>query len=463
VLATAALLLLAVTQHAGLPAVATMLILLVACSSTAIAVVRPGRLDSISVTHRSATAAILVGLFALSSALQLAAYWTDSAVAQALLALGLATLAGLAVLAPRIGRLPIGVIPTMVVAGLGVLVLATLPRLTHHIDVYEFMTHGIDGLLHGQNPYSMTYPNIYDAVESATFYGPGVLVDNRVTYGFPYLPTSLLGALPGYLLGDVRMSGALALLLLALLVLWDGRADLRSRVVSTALVIGPSFFAVEAGSFTEPMQVAILGFAALAVKHRRIVASAVLVGLLLATKQYLVVVLPCLWLLRSVWRPRHYLVAVASAAAVVLPFAIVDVQSLWHSVIEFHLVQPFRPDSISWLVLSVNHLGWPPPSWFGTIPLVIGLVVAVGLARYFAPGPAAFVLASAVSTLATFVTSKQAFPNYFCFVGGALLVAALLAKGDDPLPVNRDRKTQESLPREVAEVGDVRRESGIHT
>jgi len=68
-----------------------------------------------------------------------------------------------------------------------------------------------------------------------------------------------------------------------------------------------------------------------------------------------------------------------------------------------------------------------------------------------------FLLTTALALLATVLLSKQAFVNYYMFVGGCLLLAAWVAGDRDPLLRPR------SLPGEVAQVGDVRRESGIHT
>jgi hypothetical protein len=463
VYALAALLVLGLSQRAGLSPIATTMVLVFVGLTMAMVIVRPAALASAALALRRSMVSVVIAAFCVPSASQVVGHWTDSGSVLMLASLAVAAVAGIAILAPSVGRLPRPVLPTLSVIVVGLLTLLSLPQLSYHIDVFEFMTRGSEGLLNGRNPYAMTYPNVYDAQESAVFYGPGVLVNDEVTYGFPYLPASLFGAVPGFLLGDVRLSNGLALLLLALAVLWDGHADLRSRVIAIALVIGPGFFLVAAGSFTEPMQVAILGAAALAMKRRRMLVAAILVGLLLATKQYLIVALPCLWLLRSIWRPRHYAIAIGTGAAVMLPFVVNNFGAFWRSVFEFHMVQRFRGESLSWLALSVNQFGWPRPSLFGVLPIAVGVVVSVGLASYYAPGPAAFVVATAASTLAMVMTSKQAFPNYYCFVGGALLIAAVIVTSRDPRPRRTARPfRRELLSREVTEVGDVRREAGVH-
>ena len=67
-----------------------------------------------------------------------------------------------------------------------------------------FQRSSIAALQRGANPYELTFPNIYD---NASFYGPGLSVDGQLQFGFPYLPLSLLLAVPGQVLtGDHRYS-----------------------------------------------------------------------------------------------------------------------------------------------------------------------------------------------------------------------------------------------------------------
>src|ERR1019366_6120860 len=56
---------------------------------------------------------------------------------------------------------------------------------------------GAFAVLHGHNPYSMTFPNIYPPQLANLLYGHGVVINGRITYGFPHLPVALLVAIPG--------------------------------------------------------------------------------------------------------------------------------------------------------------------------------------------------------------------------------------------------------------------------
>ncbi len=318
------------------------------------------------------------------------------------------------------------------------------------IDVHVFLTDGARALLHGENPYNVTFPNVYSPEDSAGFYGPGVVVGDHLAYGYPYLPVTLFGAVPGYLLGDVRLSGVVLLGLLAVLIVLT-TPDLRGRFVAVTLISAPIVGSVIFRSWTEAAQVALVGFAVVALKRQRLLLAAVLVGLALSTKQYLVVAVPALWLLRSVFGRREWLALFGTAVLVTVPFVLANPREFWRAVVEWQFIQPFRPESLSLLALSVNQLSWPPPAVYGVLPVVVGLIVALVLAWRLAPGTSAFLLTVGLSLLATVLLSKQAFVNYYLFVGSCFLLAAWTAGDADPA----FRFTSRSLSRGVTDVGDV--------
>ena len=132
-----------------------------------------------------------------------------------------------------------------------------------HQDVQVFLHDGSDALLHGSNPYSMTFPNIFKSPSTELFYGPGVVIDGRITYGFPYLPVSLLVAVPGHLLGDVRYSQLIAMLITAL-VLRQLASDPIGRAAAVLGVAAPTAIPMLTGAWTEPTLVALLACLVLA-------------------------------------------------------------------------------------------------------------------------------------------------------------------------------------------------------
>jgi hypothetical protein len=294
------------------------------------------------------------------------------------------------------------------------------------VDVWVFLSNGAHALLHGANPYRITIPDIYTPAQTKLFYGHGVVVNHRVNYGFPYLPLSVLLAVPGYLLGDVRFASAISLGALAWV--WSGRsATERSRAYAVLLLLSPSTLPMLRGSWSDVSSVVTLGFAVWAMKTGRLTWAAVLTGLFLVSKQYVIVTLPCLWLLRPLATRRRVAIALGTAATITLPFVIAAPHAFWRSAVRLLFVQPFRRDSLSLLVLSVNHTGWPGPAVYGVLPLAAGLVVALLFALKVRPGPAQYATGVALSLLTTVLLSKQAFLNYYFFIGGALLIAGWAA------------------------------------
>jgi len=292
------------------------------------------------------------------------------------------------------------------------------------MDVQVFLHDGAGALLHGHNPYSMTFPNIYGPPDTDLFYGPGVVVDGQITYGFPYLPVALLVAVPGRLLGDVRHGQLIAMLVTAL-ALRNLASDRIGRAAAVLGVAAPTAIAVLGGAWTEPTLVALLACLVLSLERRRNTFVAVFLGLFLVSKQYVVVVLPVVWLIRQWLTRRMIFVGVGLAAVVTLPFFFLDPTAFWKAIVEFQLIQPFRADSVSLLVSSVNTFGWPPPWTYSVLPVVGGGLTATVLALRAPRTPAAFAAAVGLTLLVTILLSKQAFMNYYFLVSGAFLIAAV--------------------------------------
>jgi hypothetical protein len=293
-----------------------------------------------------------------------------------------------------------------------------------HNDVHVFLRESAGTLLDGHNPYSMTFPNTFSATQTELFYGPGVVVDGRITYGFPYLPLGFLFAIPGHLLGDVRYSQLIAMLVTAV-VLRRLASDRVGRAAAVLGVASVSTVPVLNLAWTEPTLVALLACLVLALERRRLALVAVLLGLFLASKQYVVIAIPVFWLIRQWLTRRVMLIGVGLAVAVTLPFFLVDPPAFWKAIVEYQLIQPFRADSTSLLVSSVNSFGWPPPWTYGLLPFVGGGVTAVALALRAPRTPAAFAAAVGLTLLVTILLSKQAFMNYYFLVSGAFLIAAV--------------------------------------
>ena len=300
------------------------------------------------------------------------------------------------------------------------------------IDVAVFLRDGAVAVLHGHNPYAMTFPNIYPPKATQQFYGPGVVINGRVTFGFPYLPVVLLVAVPAQLLGDVRYGQLIAMLVTAL-VLRRLASDRVGRAAAVLSVAAPMAIPMLSGAWTEPTLVALLACLVLTLERRRYAFVAVFLGLFIVSKQYVVIMIPLIWLIRRWLTRRTILIGLGLAAAVTLPFFVVDPPAFWKAIVQYQLIQPFRPDSVSLLVSSVNTFGWPPPWTYGVLPLAGGGLTAVALALRAPRTPPAFAAAVGLTLLVTILLSKEAFMNYYYLVSGAFLIAAVAWPTQKPL------------------------------
>jgi hypothetical protein len=331
-----------------------------------------------------------------------------------LVAAGVLAMAGLAE-RPLLGRFHMAVVLVVVfVAGAYLITLAPEP----HIDVYIFQRDGIDWLLLGENPYTVTYRNIYP--NNTRLYGPGVVVDGRVGF-YPYPPLTLLLGMPGRLLGDVRYA-LLAATVLAAGLIAHARPGRLARGAAALLLFTPRVFFILQESWTEPFVLLMLAatvFAAL--RAPRLLALCL--GLFLASKQYAPLAAPLVLLLvDGDWRRFLRLVGAAAAVALVvtLPLFLWDPASAFDDIFLLQFRQPFRVDALSVLAWVKAGGGEVPGPWVSFAALATGLALAL----WRAPRqPSAFAAGIALTFLGFFVTNKQAFCNYYFFALGAIACA----------------------------------------
>src|SRR5262249_33909033 len=132
---------------------------------------------------------------------------------------------------PPLGRWqPLALIATYI--GLGWWVLRESP--SPWIDVFVFQRDSAAALTHGTNPYSITFPNIYG---NGAYYGPGMVANGRVLFGYVYFPLTLLMVLPGtWIFGDTRFAQLFAVALVALFLV-RGRHTAKLGLPAAALLL----------------------------------------------------------------------------------------------------------------------------------------------------------------------------------------------------------------------------------
>ncbi len=246
-------------------------------------------------------------------------------------------------------------------------------------DVYEAQRAGLVAFCSGKSAYNAPFPDIYNYPPG---FSPGTIVRNgMVELGFPYPPLSLLMDLPGHvIMGDFRYSNLIAMVGAAALIGYMKRGTTPLLAGMLFLSTGRSLFVLETG-FTEP-GVALLLAATLFAAVRGWRVTPVLLGLLFASKQYLVIIAPCaLLLVPGVWEWRKalrwVLVAGAVALLVSLPIILVDLAAFVRCTITPIAKAHFRKDGLSYLALYAYRKGVVPNAMIGfglaavALPLVL--------------------------------------------------------------------------------------------
>jgi hypothetical protein len=301
-------------------------------------------------------------------------------------------LALLALIRPRWALVSLGV---TAVAFAGVIIGGT-PR----IDVWVILQDVAGGLLHGQNPYEMRFPNVPAGETSSCF---------------NYLPSTFLLTAPGrWLFGDVRWVEAGWVLGAALLLCWHTRR--REGVLLAVLVAGlPCTLLVVQQAWTEPMLLALLCLCAVAVDRGRWWWGVVAMGMALANKQHVVVLLPMLLLYKD-FGPRRTVAACLAGAAVAAPWVISDPSRFKTCVVDFYLYE--GPPATS---LSVWR--WLPGPW-SLIGLLVGTCAATVLVLRRCTGGGGLLVGSGSVLMVFDLFNKQTFANQW-WLAASLVVAGM--------------------------------------
>jgi len=288
----------------------------------------------------------------------------------------------------------VGVFLIWIVAVLSVVSLTQYPD--SGVDVQRAHTEASELLLEGRNPYSdMVIPD-----------GSPTEVNQGTIVGYSYPPVSLVMYSAGFVLGDARYTGIVAIVVTLAVVLglairsYSGASIFVGTIATIPLLSGMII-----GGWTEPIQAMFLVLSA--ATYRRWVLSSVLVGLAVASKQYMVLVLVPMLVSADSMRYRRVAVAVAVAAATYLPFLVWNPTALWYALVGYQLERIPRADAV-----SVWSIGWE-------VPAVVAAVVAVALCLLAWRGlrtRATITLAQAAILGVYFVLAPNSFGNFWFLV-----------------------------------------------
>src|SRR5688500_5025668 len=306
----------------------------------------------------------------------------------------------------------------------GVWIIGASPNV--FIDTYTVHQDSAAALRAGVNPYTITFPDIYQG--ESPFFRPGVSVGGRLQFGYPYLPATLLLAMPGHLLTGEHRFSQLACITAAAGLMACARPNALGPLAAGMFLLTPRGFQVVEDAWTEPFLACLLAAVVFtALRARR--ALPYVLGVFLASKQYAIffaplalLLIPRPWNIGTIW-PIAWRAAIA-ALAVNLPFVLWDVDAFLHSTVMYQLTAPFRPDSLSYLAMWARQTGMIPP----TALAFVAMVIATALVLWRAPRtPAGFALGVGFSCAAFFAFGKQAFLNNYYLVVAALWCAVAVA------------------------------------
>jgi len=297
-----------------------------------------------------------------------------------------------------------------------------------HIDVFSIHQESIAALLHGVNPYTITFPNPY---HTTMWFAPGAATYDRLLFGYVYPAWTLLLAVPGYVLAhDYRYSFFAAVVLSAALVAYAKRTPWSLAGVALFLFTPRSFFVLEQG-WTEPALLIGLALAVFGAARTNFNVLAVGVGIAACSKQYSLIAAPAVLLLRPVFPDRRsfgimILKAFGVAALVTLPLVLWGPKAYWYDVFGMQLSAPYRTDALGIPVAWQAKFGTEMPRVLQLAgPLVLATLTVLRAPR------TVYGFAWAAGTLYfIFFMFRQGFCNYYYLVIGVFSFALATAQLD---------------------------------
>ena len=233
----------------------------------------------------------------------------------------------------------------------------------------------IAALIHGHNPYGLTFPNPYEPARTHLFFNPEDLVGTRLDFGYAYLPVSLLGGVPGFVLGNVAYSYVAALLALTLL-LRRLAVDPAGRALSLVPLAMPFTPQLLINQWVEPIAMLCLGLCVWGWVRGRVGRPPVPARSPPREQAVLRGRPPTPLAVPSRVRCPGRAAALAVAVVLVGAFALLDLQAFWHSTVwlQFHL--PLREDSVSIPAGWSRTFAARHRPCFGPVAILAGLLVS---------------------------------------------------------------------------------------
>ncbi len=279
-----------------------------------------------------------------------------------------------------------------------------------YIDVYDYLKKGALGFVSGQNPYSMVYMKMYKDV---------------IPDFYSYLPGMIFLTLPFVLFfNDPRFAVIAAELLIAFIIYRICRKNNDRYIFPLLLLNNPiSLYMVEQ-SYTEPIILFLLVLFAWSYFSNKRFAAFLSFGIALASKQYVVFLLPLIMRLKMDFKKILFIIfgAILTASVFIVPFYIWSPSDFWHDAVLLQLNFSPRYEGLTFFSF-LNQFGVTYNSLVGNILIASGLIFVytrrkITISQFF--------YLSSYTFLIIFFFNKWAFINYYYLISQLLLVGAIL-------------------------------------
>ncbi len=277
------------------------------------------------------------------------------------------------------------------------------------IDVYDYLKNGALGFMHGQNPYSMQFNQLYKNV-TADFYS--------------YLPGMIFLTLPFVaVFNDPRYSLVFAEIICALLIYKLTKGKVNGRIGALLILNNPiSLYMIEQ-SYTEPLILLLLLAFAYFLKELKNSLTVFTLGFLLATKQYAIFLVPIVCRLINSSRRclAKLMTAFLVAGIIILPFFFWNKEDFIHDAVMLQYNFPARYEGLSFFSF-LYRFGISYNFIWSTL-IIVPLLLLIYSRRV--KNLSMFFFLSSFAFSVFFFFNKWAFVNYYYLVSQLILAAAV--------------------------------------
>lgn len=277
------------------------------------------------------------------------------------------------------------------------------------IDVYEFLKNGALNTIKGHNPYSLIYNKTY--------------FDQKPDC-YAYLPFMIFYTIPFvFLLNDPRYAFIFAQMVTFYLLVfkfhWQNKkfGEIFSLLIASLILFQPLSLYITEQSYTEPLIVLeILLFYYFLNNKSRI--NGFILGILLATKQYLIFILPFFPKLKQFVK-KYFFQIVFTGGCLIIPFFIANPKDFVHDIILTQYLFPPRYEGLTLFSILFYKFGLSY-SVFYSLPIW----VCAGIFLY-KNKTLNYILKLTLFFLIFFYFNKWAFINYYYLIANMLLLSII--------------------------------------